>query len=151
MIPCYAVPAMFTLLSSFCIWTKNLTYISQLTSNNIISCCKSDSELCPLKTPTAETRWELYIVFTSVFPIIHCATYAYIYIYIYIYIYMMKNHCCNFKISNFLLSLCGRKSKFKKRTERNDNYCWNGFHRGEFLDSKGKTRKIALNLLKILC
>ena len=77
---------MFTLLSSFCIWTKNLTYISQLTSNNIISCCKSDSELCPLKTPTAETRWELYIVFTSVFPIIHCVTYAYIYIYIYIYI-----------------------------------------------------------------
>ena len=36
LIPSYAVPAMLTLLSSFCIWTKNLTYISQLTSNNII-------------------------------------------------------------------------------------------------------------------
>ena len=29
-----------------------LTYISQLMSNNIISCCKSHSELCPLKSAT---------------------------------------------------------------------------------------------------
>ena len=48
-----------TLLSSFCVWTKNLTHISQLTSNNIISWCKSHSELCTLKTVTAKTSWEL--------------------------------------------------------------------------------------------
>ena len=30
----------------FCVWTKNLTYISQLMSNNIISCCKSYLQLC---------------------------------------------------------------------------------------------------------
>ena len=43
LIPCYAVPAMLTLLSSICMWTENLTYISQLTSKNITSCCKSHS------------------------------------------------------------------------------------------------------------
>ena len=63
LIPCYAVPAMFTLLSSFWIWTKNLTYISQLTSNIIISCCKSHSELCPLKTASVKTSWELLYCF----------------------------------------------------------------------------------------
>ena len=73
----------------FLIWTKNLMYISQLTSNNIISCCKSHSELYPFKTATAFSRdivrnfmklviftklvWNRYIVFTSVFPVIHCA------------------------------------------------------------------------------
>ena len=33
LISCYAVlaPAMFTLLFSFCIWAKNLTYIRQMT------------------------------------------------------------------------------------------------------------------------
>ena len=36
-----------------CIWTKNLTYISQMASNNIISCCIWHSELCPLKTATS--------------------------------------------------------------------------------------------------
>ena len=40
-------------------WNKNLTYISRLMSTNIISSCKSHSELCPLKTATAETSWEL--------------------------------------------------------------------------------------------
>ena len=69
---------MFTLLSSFCIWTKHLTYISQLTSNNITSCCKSHSELFPLKTATAETSWELLYRFYQCFPIIHCATILYI-------------------------------------------------------------------------
>ena len=55
----YAVPAMFTLLSSLCIWTKNLTHISQLTSNNITSCSKANSGIFPLKTDTTETSWEL--------------------------------------------------------------------------------------------
>ena len=59
---------MFNLLSSFCIWTKHLTYISQLTSNNLTSCCKSHSELCPLKTATAETSWELLYRFYYCFP-----------------------------------------------------------------------------------
>ena len=82
LIPCYAVPAMFTLLSSFCIWTKNLTYISQLTSDNIISCCKLHSALCPLKMATAETSWELLYRF------IHCATYIYICVCVCLYIYI---------------------------------------------------------------
>ena len=59
---------MFTLLSSFCIWTNNLTYISQLTSNNITYCCKSHSEFCPLKTAKAETSWELLYRFYQYFP-----------------------------------------------------------------------------------
>ena len=87
LIPCYAVPAMFNLLSSFCKWTKNLTYISQLTSNNIISCCKSHSELCPLKTATAETSRELLYRFYYCFPHYTLCNYNRIYIYIYIYIY----------------------------------------------------------------
>ena len=76
LIPYYAepTPAMFTLLFSFRIWTKNLTYISQMTSNNIISCCKSHSELCPLKTATVETSWEL----------------LYRFYYIYVYIQLRK-------------------------------------------------------------
>ena len=56
----YAVPVIFTLLSLSCIWTKTLTYISQLTSNNQISCCRSLLQLCPLKAATAETCWESY-------------------------------------------------------------------------------------------
>ena len=88
--PCYAVTVMFTLRFHFCIWTKNLTYISQRTSNNIISYCKSNLQLCPMKRATAKTSWE-YVVFTSVFPIIDCATYMYIlYIYIHrLYIYLL--------------------------------------------------------------
>ena len=43
------------------------------------------------------------------------------------------------------------KCKVKKNAERNDkNYCLNGFPRGQFLDSKAKTRGIALNRLKVL-
>ena len=35
----------------------------------------------------------------------------------------------------------------KKNTERNgNNYCLNGFLRQQFLDSKAKTKGIALNL-----
>ena len=80
LIPCQALPAMFNLLSSFCIWTKHLTYISQLTSNNLTSCCKSHSELCPLKMATAETSWELLYRFYYCFP--HY-TLPNLYIYIY--------------------------------------------------------------------
>ena len=65
--PCYTVPVMFTF--SFCIWTKNLTFLSQLSSNNRISCCKSNLQLCPAKTTLAKT---------SVFPIIHRATYCHL-------------------------------------------------------------------------
>ena len=82
---------MFTLLSSFCIWTINLTYISQLMSNNIISCCKSHSELCPLKTATAETSWEFLYRFYQCFP--HY-TLCNEYIYIYIYIYIQELYIC---------------------------------------------------------
>ena len=81
--PCYAVPTMFTLLSSFCMRTKNLTNISQITSNNLISCCKSHPELCPLKTATAKTSWELYR-FYQCFPYYTLCNFIYIYIYIYI-------------------------------------------------------------------
>ena len=53
--PCYVVPVMFTLLSSFCVWTKGLMYICQLMWNKIISSCKSHLQLCTLKTATVET------------------------------------------------------------------------------------------------
>ena len=117
MIPWYPVPTMFTLLSSFYIWTKNLTNISQLTSNNI-SCYKSHSELCPLKMATTETSWELLYRFYFFSPIIHCAIYLFIYIYIYIqtyiyiciyniyiYIYIISFVHCLLR-TNFLHSLC---------------------------------------------
>ena len=55
LIPCYAVPVFFTLLSSFRIWTKILRYINQLTSNNLISGSKSHLQLCPLKATSAKT------------------------------------------------------------------------------------------------
>ena len=67
LIPCYAVPIMFTLHCPFGIGTKNLTHTSQLTSNNIISCCKSDLQLCPLKT--------------SIFIYIHTYIHTYIHMY----------------------------------------------------------------------
>ena len=82
------------LLFSFCIWTKNLTYISQLTSNNIIYCCKSHSELCPLKMATAETSWELLYRFYQCFP--HytlCNLCVCIYIYIYILSIYFESIC----------------------------------------------------------
>ena len=60
LISCYAVHVIFTLVSFFCVWAKNLTYISQLTPNSKISCCESHSQLCPLKTAKAETSCELY-------------------------------------------------------------------------------------------
>ena len=42
------------------------------------------------------------------------------------------------------VSLCGTKCKVKRNTDRNGkNYCLNGFLRGQFLDSKAKTRGIA--------
>ena len=40
----------------------------------------------PLKRPRLKIVGNCYIVFTSVLPIIHCATYIYIYVYIYMYI-----------------------------------------------------------------
>ena len=56
-----------------------------------------------------------------------------------------------FKISIFLLRLCGTKCKVKKNTERNGkNYYLNVFLRGQFLDSKTKTRGTALNLQNVL-
>ena len=93
----------FTLLSSFCIWDKNLTYISQLTSNNLISCCKSHSELCPLKTATAGIVISFSLVFCPLYTvqlILHIYVYIYIYIY-YIYIYNIYIYICvdnNFNI-----------------------------------------------------
>ena len=107
LIPCYALPAMFTLLSSFCRWTKNLTYISQLTSNNVISCFKLHSGLCPSKRATAKTSWELYRFYYCCLHYIHythytlsicihiCSYIQYIhylyiiYIHIFIYIYIL--------------------------------------------------------------
>ena len=77
---------MFTLFFSFCIWTKNLTHVSQMTLNNVISCCKSHSELCLLKTATAETSRELLYRFYYCFPHHTLCNYNSIYIYIYIYI-----------------------------------------------------------------
>ena len=47
LIQSYALPVMFTL--------------SQLTSSNIISCCKSHLQFCPLKAATAETYAYIYI------------------------------------------------------------------------------------------
>ena len=87
LIPCYAVSTVFTLLSFFCIWTKNLMYISQLKSNNIISCCKSHSELCPLKIATAETSWKLLYCFYQCFP-----HYTLCNLYIINYIYKSSTH-----------------------------------------------------------
>ena len=79
----------FTLPSSLCIWTKNLTYISQLTSHNITSCCKSYLRLCPFKTATGETYQELYLVFT------HYTLYTlYLSIYLCIYVYIICYILC---------------------------------------------------------
>ena len=70
----YTVPVLFTLPSTFCIWTKNLTQMSQLTSNIIISCCQSYLPNSPSKTARPKLVGN-YIVFTSFFPIIHCVSY----------------------------------------------------------------------------
>ena len=56
----------------------------------------------------------------------------------------------NFKFSNFSLSLCRTKDKLK-RTERGMmNNCLICFLTGQFLDSKAKTRGIALNIYEVL-
>ena len=58
----YMLILIFELLILTTIYIK-MTYIRQLTSNNIISCSKSHSEICPLKTDTAKTSWELLYCF----------------------------------------------------------------------------------------
>ena len=63
----------------------NLTHMSQLTSNNLISFCKSYLQLCLLKRTTAETSWELHCFFLLVL-VFSPLLYIYIYIFIYIYI-----------------------------------------------------------------
>ena len=56
-----------------------------------------------------------------------------------------------FQIFKLLTESLWNKEQNKKKREKNDeNNCLIGFHRGQFLDSKAKTRGIALNILKVL-
>ena len=69
----------------------NLTHMSQLTSNNLTSFCKSYLQLCLLKRTTAETSWELHRFFLLVLvfsPLL----------YIYIYIYMCVCVCVHIQL-----------------------------------------------------
>ena len=66
LIPCYKVPVMFPLLSSFCIWTKYSTYINHLTSNNIIYCCKSHSEFMSLENGQGQNLLGIIISFPHI-------------------------------------------------------------------------------------
>ena len=63
---------------------------------------------------------------------------------------MVSNFKQKFQSFKVLISLCGTKSKVKRKTAKNvKNYCLNEFLRGQLLYSKVKTGSIALNLLKV--